>query len=246
MQSALYVGKVHHARHIPTKHAFSYQIFLFWLALDEVEQLVNNVKGIGFGKASPVRYRREDYLGDPSVSHQDAVLARMNELSDAPLTGRVFMLGQLRMFGLYFSPVNFYYLQRDDGIFSHMLAEVSNTPWNERHHYLVDLQHQQDAPKAFHVSPFNPMDMTYTWRVAQPADRLDLAMSCVKETRHFDASLQMTKRELNSRTLFNVMCSIPSMTVKTVVGIYWQALKLLIKGTPIYDHPTTNTKENEC
>lgn len=244
--SALYVGKVFHARHVPTRHAFNYNIFLFWLALDEVEELTRHVRGFSLDAWAPVSYRRSDYLGDPQVPLQDAVRKRMSELAGQPLTGRVFMLGQLRMFGMYFSPVNFYYLQNHAGHFTHLLAEVSNTPWNERHHYLVDLACQDDHQKRFHVSPFNPMDMTYKWRVQQPAERLDLALSCFRQQRHFDASLQMNKRPLNSRSLFNVMLSIPSMTVKTVVGIYWQALKLFIKRAPIYDHPTEPTKEKEC
>ncbi|GAA0857828.1 hypothetical protein GCM10009114_25080 [Aliiglaciecola litoralis] len=183
-----------------------------------------------------IRYKRSDYLGDPQKSLQSAVLERMSELADKPLSGRVFMLGQMRMFGLYFSPVNFYYLQQDDGQFSHLLAEVSNTPWNQRHHYLVDLNDQQDCQKAFHVSPFNPMDMQYHWNVRQPGERLALALSCSKGEKHFDARLSLQRKSLNSNSLLRVVMSIPSMTVKTLVGIYWQAFKLFLKGVPVYGH----------
>ncbi len=236
MDSALYIGKVFHQRFVPKKHAFDYRIFLFWLNLDEIATVERNVKGFSTRPWSLVRFKREDYLGNPKTALKTAVLERMSELANKRLDGKVFMLGQARMFGMYFSPVNFYYLQQDDGNFSHLLAEVSNTPWNERHHYLVDLNNQIDCDKAFHVSPFNPLDMQYHWKIMQPKQQLALALSCSKGEKHFEASLNLTKRELNSKTLSRVLMSIPSMTIKTVVGIYWQALKLFLKGTPFYGH----------
>ncbi|MCV2883203.1 DUF1365 domain-containing protein [Aestuariibacter sp. AA17] len=237
LESALYVGTVLHARHKPKVHRFTYRIFLFWLKLDEIEKVANQVTGFNLNGFSPVTFRRSDYLGEPDTSLQQSVLNKMSSLHGQPLEGDIFLLGQTRTLGLYFSPVNFYYLRNPSGEFTHMLAEVSNTPWNERHHYLVDLNKQEDSIKAFHVSPFNNMEMRYKWRVAQPKDTLKLHLSCHAESKEFDAALNLRKQELNSKTLFRVLVSIPSMTIKTVVGIYWQALKLWVKGMPVYPHP---------
>lgn len=153
------------------------------------------------------------------------------------------MLGQVRTLGIYFSPVNFYFLRNDDGIFTHMLAEVSNTPWNERHYYLVDLDTQADTDKAFHVSPFNPMDMTYKWNIKPPEDAFVMTLDCHREDKEFRAGLNMKRISLNNHNLNRAIKRIPSMTIKTVVGIYWQALKLFLKRTPIYGHP--NSQENQ-
>jgi len=166
----------------------------------------------------------------------------MSHMAEQDLDGEVHLLSQMRTFGLYFSPVNFYYLQQKNGTFSHVLAEVSNTPWNERHCYLVDLATQQDSPKAFHVSPFNPMDMQYKWVISQPEQSLQLSLSCHQETKHFVANINMSRIEMNSKNLFNVVVRIPSMTIKTLFGIYWQALKLFIKGVPVYAHPQQGKK----
>ena len=239
MNSAIYTGKVFHARHIPKQHKFAYDIYLMWLDLDELDALHNSVRGFSIKGFAPIQFRRTDYLGDPSLTLKQCVLERMSELAGAPLNGKVFMLGQCRTFGMYFSPVNFYYLQSDSGHYTHMLAEVSNTPWDERHHYLVDLDVQADDQKVFHVSPFNPMDMTYSWRVTQPGEHLKLQLSCVKNDKHFDAVLNMRKNNLNSTTVRNVVLSIPSMAIKTVTGIYWQALKLFLKRVPFYGHPVS-------
>lgn len=237
LNSAIYRGTVTHCRHLPKKHRFHYHIFLFWLDLDEIERVKGEVKGISDRRFSPVNFRRSDYLGNPAISHKQAVLKRMSELASKPLLGKVFMLGQARMFGLYFSPVNFYYLQNAQGYFSHLLAEVSNTPWNQRHYYLVDLKEQKSHEKTFHVSPFNPMDMQYHWRVQQPNEQLNLLLSVAKQERHFEAGLQLKRQPLTSATLRTNLLSVPSMAIKTLFGIYWQALLLLIKGIPVYSYP---------
>jgi len=245
-ESALYKGKVYHQRFKPTQHKFDYDIYLFWLKL-ETEELATLSRELQYfsaeGKAR-VRFKREDYLGDPSVSLREAVLDRMTELNEGNrLSGDVFMLGQLRMWGWYFSPVNFYYLGNSEGKYTHMLAEVSNTPWNERHHYLVNLDTQDDTPKAFHVSPFNPMDMTYQWSISQPSTNLSLAMDCVRNDKEFSAGINLTKFTLDNANLTQALKRIPSMTIKTVAGIYWHALKLLLKRTPLYTHPEKSQEQ---
>jgi Uncharacterized conserved protein len=218
----------------------------FWLKLEsnELEALSSSLTHFSAHDKARVRFKREDYLGDASVSLKQAVLERMTELNDGiTLKGDVFMLGQLRMWGLYFSPVNFYYLRNTEGKYTHMLAEVSNTPWNERHHYLVNLDTQDDTPKAFHVSPFNPMDMTYKWSISQPSSRLSLAMDCVRDDKEFSAGINLTKFTLDNANLSAALKRIPSMTIKTVAGIYWHALKLLLKRTPLYTHPEKSQEQ---
>lgn len=246
IESAIYKGKVYHQRFKPTQHKFDYDIYLFWLKLEseELNVLSDTLKYFSAHTKARVRFKREDYLGDPSISLKQAVLQRMTELNDGKaLSGDVFMLGQLRMWGLYFSPVNFYYLRNAEGKYTHMLAEVSNTPWNERHHYLVNLDIQADTPKAFHVSPFNPMDMTYKWSISQPSSRLSLAMDCVREDKEFSAGINLTKFTLDNANLSAALKRIPSMTIKTVAGIYWHALKLLLKRTPLYTHPEKSQEQ---
>lgn len=239
LESGIYTGSVFHQRSVPKLHKFDYKIYLFWLKLSELDSLSQHVSGFSQNKNgfSAVNFCRKDYLGKQETALEYSVLSKMNDLSDVDLDGDVFMLGQVRTFGLYFSPVNFYYLRNADGLYTHMLAEVSNTPWNKRHHYLVDLQNQQDCEKAFFVSPFNPMDMQYKWQVQQPGNSLKLHLSCYKDTKHFEAAIDMQLKPLNSATLRASLFSIPSMTIKTVFGIYWQAVKLFFKRVPIYTHP---------
>ena len=104
------------------------------------------------------------------------------------------------------------------------------------------MKKQEDSEKAFHVSPFNPIDMQYRWLVNQPNNTFNMALSCIKDEKHFEAGLSLTKQKLTSKTLSSALFKVPSFTIKSLIGIYWQALKLLIKGAPVYSHPQQGNK----
>lgn len=248
-ESCIYTGQVFHKRYLPKQHQFSYDIAMFFLALDELNELAESVERFNVNRKGWIEFRDTDYLDRNKLSAiyearipdtanvEERAIGLMRHLSGQVIKGKVFLLSHLRCMGVYFSPVNFYYLQQADGTFSHMLAEVSNTPWNERHCYLVDLTTQTDTDKVFHVSPYNPIDMTYKWHIKQPSELLGLRLDCEKGATHFTAGIQLKRQSLTSDNLRAVLKHIPNMTLKTVFGIYWQALKLFIKRIPIYDHP---------
>ncbi len=237
LSSAIYRGQVYHERFVPTQHKFSYQIAQFWLELDAVDQVAQGVKGFSADKFNWIRFKRSDFLKNPDIPLQQEALQTMSGLAGKPLEGKVYLLSPLRIMGLYFSPVNFYYLYNEEGYFSHLLAEVSNTPWNERHCYLVDIKQQIPTEKVFHVSPFNPIDMEYHWHIKQPGDKLALKLDCHKQNKHFAAAIALERQALTSENLNKTLWSLPNMTIKTVWGIYWQAMKLFLKRTPFYGHP---------
>ena len=60
-----------------------------------------------------------------------------------------------------------------------------------------------------------------------------------------DLCLRLTAlAEQESRTVSNmakVLITYPMMTVKVILAIHWQALKLWLKGTPVHDHPDKAT-----
>lgn len=253
LESGIYKGTVSHERVHPTQHKFDYLMYFFWLKLQEVERTQHATRYFSVNKKHVYQFKTSDYLQadnpQSAVELEEAVKRKMTTLGAPALAGDIYFMGQIRAFGVFFSPVNFYFHKNDKThIFDWMLAEVSNTPWNERHYYLVNLNTQENSEKAFHVSPFNPMDMQYKWQVTQPNSTFNLALSCIKEKRHFTASMAMKKLPLNSKHMRSLLIRMPSTTIRTVMGIYWQALRLFIKRTPIYNHPGTSTstlKENK-
>ena len=248
LSSAIMRGEVSHKRFSPTQHSFHYPMVQWWLALDELPQVAALSRCWSLRRFAPLQFRRADYLPTSQGELADAVREKMSELAQQQLNGRVYFLGNLRTFGLYFSPINCYFLQQPGHQqFSYMLAEVSNTPWNERHYYLLDLSQPLTHDKAFHVSPFNPIEMQYQWRIRPPAITADgkpasIHLEAHQGTKHFSATVTLKRVELNSSSIRNVLIRFPINTVTTVLAIYWQALRLWLKRTPIYDHPHNHNK----
>lgn len=246
--SAIYQGTVRHRRLLPHQHQFSYTLMQWYFALDELKS-VNMISRLLSTSAAwaPFHFKEKDYLRDEWHSFEslnDAVLNKIRQLGSAELDGKIFFLGNVRCWGLYFSPLNCFFLQNHQGQFTHMLAEVSNTPWNQRHYYLVDLALQADTEKAFHVSPFNPMDMVYHWTVHPPQEAYFLRLEASVKTEqgtaqtHFMADMQLNRIALTQQSVKQAMWRHPWMTIKTISGIYWQAIRLFIRRTPFYSNPT--------
>ena len=236
-RSGLYVGETFHQRFRPKQHKFRYRIMMFLLDLDEIKTLSREITLFSSTKFNWIRFKRSDFLKNRGTCLKTEALDTMSKLADKALTGKVYLLSPLRILGIYFSPVNFYYLQNEAGQFTHMLAEVSNTPWNERHCYLVDLENQQDTAKCFHVSPFNPVDMQYRWHIKAPGETLNLKLDCHQEHKDFSAAIALKRTEISNFSMLKSLLQFPHMTLKTLWGIYWEALKLFVKKVPIYDHP---------
>lgn len=251
-ESAIYQGFVRHRRFTPRYHEFKYPLMMMLIKLDELDELKKSFWQFGERAFHWARFKRHDYLGNNEQPVEIAVKDKIAELlatSKKP-DGDVFLLGQLRYFGLYFSPLNLYFL-RQQGQFRYMLAEVSNTPWNERHYYLVDLNDIQPHDKAFHVSPFNPMQQRYHWKIRPPLPETEKTMlhleskqadsGSEKHSKIFDATMVLKRKPLNQSALTRVLLNTPIQTASIVMGIYWQALKLFLKRVPLYSHPDKTT-----
>lgn len=260
LASAIYEGHVRHRRRDP-EHAFTFPLFMVYLDLREVDTVLAMSPWWGTEWWRPARFRPADYhvtehSGDPAPAQTAASLDHSvracveSQLGRRP-SGPVRMLTHLRYFGHIFNPVTFYYCfddaQRTDAI----VAEITNTPWGERHAYVLDARPARARrpgsrhlrwkfQKQFHVSPFMPMDMDYDWAFVPPGDRLFIHMNLrdrAEGGKAFDATLQMDRRELTPGVMRSVLARHPLMTAQVVAGIHIEALKLWLKGAPVSRHP---------
>jgi DUF1365 family protein len=249
--SSIMVGRVSHRRFTPQSHQLDYPLFMACINLDEIDQLTKSVWGFGYRWWHWARFKRSDYVGGTG-SIKSAVQKKVFDLTGERLEGRVEMVCHLRYLGLYFSPVNFYYLYDGNDNWQYLLAEVSNTPWNERHYYAIKSDAGLDEQnwrhqKAFHVSPFNPVNQRYHWKLKPLTERLMVHLECHKPSDNdsmnskmnkvFDATLKMRAQPMTSKNLLWQLIKMPVLTVKVVIGIYWHAFKLWKKGVPLYTHP---------
>lgn len=248
MHSALYVGRVRHRRVSPQPHSFRYGLFMVYLDLSELDQVFAGRWLWSTKRAALARFCRSDYLGDASVPLDEAVRQRVTEVTGQRPTGPIRMLTHLRYFGHVFNPVTFYYVHdAADTRVETIVAEITNTPWKERHSYVLPQRadtahpdvHRHAFEKDFHVSPFMPMAQSYDWRFSTPRETLSVHMENLERGgKVFDATLALERRPITGLNLARALAQFPLMTVKVVAAIHWQALKLWLKRTPFYTHPS--------
>ena len=246
MRSRLYEGVVRHRRLHPRSHEFSYRVFMPYICLDELPGLFDrNLLWSARGWA-PARFQRSDFLGDPRLPLQQEVRRRILEETGEIHRGPIYLLANLRYFGVSMNPIACYYcFSEDESRLEYLGAEVNNPPWNERHSYVLPGPGQgrwlrTEFDKQFHVSPFNPMAMRYHWRSSTPDHRLVLHLANSEGgDKVFDASLSLSARAMTASNLNRTLWRYPLMTARIALAIYWQALRLFIKGTPFYPHPTS-------
>ncbi|MBK7643052.1 MAG: DUF1365 domain-containing protein [Planctomycetes bacterium] len=245
MRSALYFGRVAHRRLRNIEHGFGYGHFLLALELSELEHVFDGRWLWSHERTNLVSLRRRDSLaGEPDLaSAVRALVAR--ELGREP-RGAIFLLTQPRFLGLVFNPVSFYYCEDELGGLDAIVAEITNTPWNERHAYVLDGRKREDGrvtarfEKRFHVSPFQPMQQEYAWQFSELGQELEVRMTNFEHgTPVFDVTLALRRRALDGGGLARALALCPGFSARSLVAIYWQALRLRLKGAPFHEHPRT-------
>lgn len=268
MHSAIYRGTVRHRRMFPAEHSFNYHMFMMYLDLDELPQVFQGSRLFSTTRRAAARFCREDHLGGKEVGTagiplDQAVRDLVEQSTGLRPQGPIRLLTHLRYFGYVFNPVSFYYcFNADDTRLETIVAEVNNTPWGERECYVLDKEAEvvggevgqgngnhsdilrYRPVKRMHVSPFMPMDVSYDWRFRPPAESLTVHMENSREGRKlFDATLVLQRQEITPAALARVLIAFPLMTMKIIVAIHWQALRLWLKRVPVIDHPARASRK---
>jgi DUF1365 family protein len=221
VNSCIYEGTVRHRRFAERQTAFTHEVALAYVDLDEPPP-----------SGRLVRFERSDYLGNPSQPLPDAVRDLVQERTGNRPTGPIRLLTQLRTFGVCFNPVSFYYCF-GEGLEA-VVADVTNTPWGERHSYVLAGEGQVikgESEKVLHVSPFMGMDHRYDWRVAEPGDTLSVHIESKRDGElAFDATLSLRRRPFSSRKL-------ALANARVLALIYGHALGLKLRGVGVHPHP---------
>lgn len=254
MHSAIYHGWLRHRRFAPRWHAFRYPLFLMYLDLAELDEVFRGRWFWSTRRHALARFDRADHLGDPAVPLHQAVRDLVQSETGVRPRGAIRLLTHLRYFGHCFNPVSFYYCF--DAAGAHVdciVAEVNNTPWGERHCYVLSQplqavpgKHQRyHSEKLLHVSPFMPMHLDYEWGFSSPGAQLNVHMALRdhvavrNEASHkvFDATLQLHHAPVTGARLARLLLRFPLMTLQVIAAIHWQALRLWLKGVPVHTHP---------
>jgi hypothetical protein len=249
MDSAIASGRVWHRRSTPRPHRFAYTTSYTLLDIDRIETIFARSRLWSVERPNLVSFSRGDYLGPADRTLRRAVSERVAEVTGREVAGRILLLAHLRQWGVCFNPVSFYFCLDREGGLDAIVADVHNTPWNERHAYVLDCRGQAgpeyrfDFDKAFHVSPFLPMGLRYRWRFRITRERIDVHMGVRQSDRQcFAAGMRLALTPCTSGAMRRMPLQFPLMTAKVVAAIYWQALKLWLKKTPFHSHPDKVTQ----
>jgi len=247
MQSCIYEGRVRHSRNTPVKHDFRYRLFMMYLDLDELPTLFQKRWFWSTSRPALARFHRGDHLGDCDRSLSDCVRDLVAAETGYRPEGPIRLLTNLTYFGYGFNPVSFYYCFAADGrMVDFIVAEVNNTPWGEQDCYVLSCNADSRRGAAWrfrphkkmHVSPFMPMEVDYDWALAQPGKRLSVYMANSRDgERFFDAAMLLRRSEIGAWSLASALLRYPLQTVKIIITIHWQALRLWLKRCPVYAHP---------
>ncbi len=239
LRSATYDGTVLHRR--PGAHGFSFKrpVRMALIDLEEIERLCRLHPLWSHRHRAPVEIRRSDYLGPPDLplgtSVRDVVERETGIRPDGPIA----MLTYPRTWGWLFNPISCYYCYGKSGTdVRFMVAEVTNTPWHERHCYVFGPPGVHHVDKEFHVSPFIDMDKRY--RVAYSAPGGQLTVSITVTGGHgtvLHTATRLIRRPATGRNLGRLLWAPRTGSVGVSVGIYRHAAALRARGAKVFYHP---------
>lgn len=262
--SALYEGTLRHRRFAPVEHRLRAPLSMLYLDLDELPELFDRIPLWSARRSAPGRFDRRDHHGPADEPLAESTRRLVRERTGRTPTGPICLLTIPRTFGHGFNPVSFYYCFDGSGQrVETVVAEVSNTPWGERHLYVLGPSRERGSTpraqryrhaKAFHVSPFLGMGLEYDWRFTPPGERLLVHVETreVVEgdrvrsgsgsrsssgSRPFDATLVLRRRELTRAALAGMLLRRPAQALTVLGRIYWHAGLLWLKRTPYHAHP---------
>jgi uncharacterized protein len=234
-----------HHRMEPKPHRFHYNVFMFYIDLDEIDLIAGRLRLVSKNRFNVFNFRDKDHLQlpkenpDPAKSVKENILHYLKETGVELKDPKIMLLTNLCTFGYQFNPVSFYYCY-DGGELHCCVVEISNT-FGEMKPYFIGKENltknkfQLNTTKYFYVSPFTAMDASFDFQVEAPSEKLNIRIDSFKnENRFFISTLTGIQKELTNGRLFLYAFRFPLITLQVIGLIHWNAFILWLKRIPYY------------
>lgn len=233
-----------HHRLAPKQHRFNYQIFMFYLDLDEIDALGKRLKFMSRNRFNLFNFRDKDHLQlltDKTKGTKEQIISYLQQQGIETPVAKIMLLTNLCTLGYQFNPVSFYfcYDEKEQPICS--VVEVCNTfkelkPYLLNRHTLTGRRFQLNTTKYFYVSPFTDMDANFDFDLQIPGEKLKIRIDNTDKNgeRFFISTLHGKRVALSDANMLYYFFSFPLITVKIIWLIHWQALKLWLKKLPYH------------
>ena len=244
-------GWITHHRRVPVDHAFRYRVWMLLVDVDGLADLANVSRWLSVDAPGVLQIRTRDHLPGAEGNLRERVAGTVVGAGQPPPEGPITLLTQPRNLGVSFNPVSFFFCHDAGGsVVESIVAEINNTPWNERHSYVLRSQEPAarvsfEFPKSFHVSPFNDMDVDYRWQF-EIGERIHVRMVIERDGLEiFRAGLHLRSQPLDAAAITRGVRGYPAQNLVTLGRIYHQAFQLWRKRTPFHEHPDNREQQHE-
>lgn len=240
MNSSLYECRIVHQRVSPRPHSFSYDVFLFALDLDEIDEVARQVGLFSHNRRNVVTFRDDDHLPGASSTLRANVEEFLRERGVLEKPAKILLLTSARIFGYVFNPVSFYICFDAEGKPLCSIPEISNT-YGEMKPFFIDESHfidgtfRQRMTKHFYISPFLELSDELEFSLEPPGEMLRISTDTWRgEERILQAAIRGVRRPLTNGSLARCLFRFPLVTLKIITAIHWEALRLWLKGIPYH------------
>lgn len=238
-------GQVIHKRLFPKVNAFNYGIYYILLPLSGVNAALEN-KYFKLNRWGLISFYYKDHGnrdgGNLELWARDILKKYKIEKAD----GEIFLLTMPRVFGYVFNPVSFWYCFDKNKKLRAVICEVNNT-FGETHSYICAHEDQSEitrdgfiaGQKVFHVSPFLEREGRYDFRFHLEQEKMGAWIDFFDKSgqKKLVTVLSGDFKDFNENNAGRAFWRYPLITIKSILLIHWQAVKLFVKGCEYVPKP---------
>ena len=234
--ASICVGTVVHKRITPIAHRLKYRVFSLLIDCDKIDDIADGLLLFSRNRWNILSLFDKDYGEGAGLAPSNFARSMIAvKFPDLQITS-VFMLTYPRFLGYAFNPLTVYYCYDECFDLRAMIFEVRNT-FGQHTHYLSRcniegaLIQVDGAAKDMRVSPFNKCVGRYAFKAKLNLNELLVGVALFEDEKAvvntwFHGSVE----PFTNKTLLINCLKLPVFTVKVILGIHYEAIKLWMKG----------------